>query len=184
MTSPLCAVSQYHGNDFIKSLESANSQYRVRVMTVAHLAFIRFSAVEVEDMHEQRKTALFLKEGLALAIVDGLHSRCCIQKLADSEELETWWSLQPARVTFVEAPGFRLLAIMTYVNSVHPQKILRLAVRREKTLGSVIKSLVQHRKTFEMSCDEFFDEARISGTCRDLVRCEYLQVAVQATYRP
>lgn len=55
-------------------------------MTVANHVSGRLGPVKVDYMLEQRRTGLFLKNKLALAIVDGRHRCFRVQKLADFNE--------------------------------------------------------------------------------------------------
>lgn len=62
-------------------------------MTVANPVPGHYGADQGDDMLEQQKTDLLLKNEFALAIVDSRQRRYCIQKLAGSTQPGTEWAL-------------------------------------------------------------------------------------------
>lgn len=152
-------------------------------MTVTKFVSDRFGAVEVEDMLEQQEPDLFLKEEIALAIIDGRHRRFCARKLADSGKQGTEWASQPTRLTLMKAAGSQVFTDQEVLKLSRSPNIMRELVLQDTSLIAVIESVAQCSKTLKSSYDALSDEARISDVCKDLASCEFVQGSVESTYR-
>lgn len=71
------------------SLKSSKYQYSVRLLTAASRVPGRFSAVEENNILEQRKAELCFRKDLALAVFDGVHCLSRTQKLVDFRDSGT-----------------------------------------------------------------------------------------------
>lgn len=83
-TNPLCAGSQKHDDESMKSLEFNKYRYGVGLLFVATPVSGRFGAVEVDSMLEQQGKELILKKNLRLVPSTVATVAPCSQKLADS----------------------------------------------------------------------------------------------------
>lgn len=122
-------------------------------------------------------------ETFGLAIVDGLHSRSCTQKLGDSGEQRKKRASKPTWMLFVEARSSQLPSDHETLRHSQLAGVSTETLRRDRILIAVIKSIARFSETFESNSDAHFGEARISFICRVMESGGFLQSAAEATYR-
>lgn len=86
-------------------------------------------------------------------------------------------------MTLFKAPGFPLLPDHELLQLSRFTNVMTGLCLRFTSLIALIKLLVLNSRSFQSSCDFFFDEAHISDTCKDLQYFEFLQGAGETTYR-
>lgn len=78
-------------------------------------------------------------------------------------------------MTFTEAYAAQPLTCHELVRLSQSEIVLTELVSPVKCLIAVMKSIVQHSKSFECSYDATFYETRVSSICSDMVHCGFLQ---------
>lgn len=181
--NPVHVVWEKHEEQLMAFLKANKYQYGVGLMNVANPVSGPLGALTVDEMHKFRSTEFLLKKSFSRAVFDGRHCRSLIEKLAESGESGTEWTLQSAQMILSKAICFQVLTDYELLRLSWSARVLSGLVLRDTSLISIIKSLVQYSEMFDSGYDVSLYEAWIAAISKDLVSCVRIQGANESSHR-
>lgn len=150
-------------------------------MAVASPSSGKLDVVSADSRLGHCRKGFFLKDSFLRAVVDGCHRRLCIPKRAASRQPVTEWASHLNQMKLNKVTDFGLHADRELIRLRSSVSMLSELVPREARAQTIIKSLVQYRKTFDVSYHVCFQEARVAEIARAPASGRLIQGAVESS---